>query len=202
MTRLMLVAGVLLLVVAWAGPLPARVPHSFSAHMLLHMIVVGIAVPLIAAGVAPRLAGSRLMRSQLVLPVAVSLADIVVVWGWHAPRLHEAARAIPAVLALEQAMFAIVAFLLWLVAVGAAEGRRDEAALAGAVALFFTSMHMTLLGALLALADRPIYGHPSGAHSVGDQQLGGAIMIVIGAVIYLAGALALAARVLRQRQAA
>ncbi|VDC33489.1 cytochrome c oxidase assembly protein [Pseudogemmobacter humi] len=192
-------AGAAVLALAWAGPLPGMVPHSFAAHMALHMAVVGVGVPLLAAGLAPALSQTRLMRSQLALPVAVSLFDLIVVWGWHAPVLHEAARAIPAVLALEQAMFALAAALVWLIALGAEAGRRHEAALAGALTLFFTSMHMTLLGALIGLASRPIYGHAHGPDPVRDQQIGGAIMLVIGGVIYLAGGLVLIARVLRQR---
>lgn len=201
MSRVLILIGGLILLAAWAGPLPARVPHSFAAHMALHMAVVGIGVPVLAAGLAPRLADSRLMRSQLALPVVVSLADLLVVWGWHAPRLHEAARSNPAILALEQAMFALVAGLVWLIALGAARGRRREAALAGALTLFFTSMHMTLLGALIGLATRPVYAHGHGADPVTDQQIGGAIMLVIGGVIYLTGGLVLIARVLRREEA-
>lgn len=199
MNPLPILAGAVVLVWAWAGPLPGHVPHSFAAHMALHMAVVGIGVPLLAAGMAPALSGTRLMRSQLGLPLAISLADLVVVWGWHAPKLHEAARASPAVLALEQAMFAGIALLVWLVALGSADGRRAEAALAGALTLFFTSMHMTLLGALIGLSNRPVYDHAHGADPVMDQQIGGAIMLVIGGVIYLAGGLTLTARVLRRK---
>lgn len=202
MNLALFLSGAAVLLWAWGGPLPQHVPHSFAAHMALHMAVVGIGVPLLAAGLAPALSGTRLMRSQLGLPVTVSLADLVVVWGWHTPKLHEAARALPAILALEQAMFAGVALLVWLVALGSAKGRQAEAALAGALTLFFTSMHMTLLGALIGLSTRPVYGHAHGADPVGDQQIGGAIMLVIGGVIYLAGGLILTARVLRQRTSA
>lgn len=75
-----------------------------------------------------------------------SLADLVVVRGWHAPVLHMAARTSPPVLAVEQASFALAALLVWLTALGSQEGRRSEAALAGALKLFFTPMHMTLMG--------------------------------------------------------
>jgi putative membrane protein len=136
-----------------------------------------------------------------IVPLAVSLADLVVVWGWHSPVLHMAARTSPAVLAVEQASFALAALLVWLTAFGSQEGRRSEAALAGALTLFFTSMHMTLLGARIGLATRPIYGHGHGLDPVADQQVGGAIMLVIGGVIYLAGGLILIARVLRRRAA-
>ena len=205
MSRPLILAGTGGLALAWAGPLPGMVPSSFAAHMVLHMAVVGVGVPLLAGGLAPLLAHSRLVRAHPVVPLAVSLADLVVVWGWHAPVLHMAARTSPAVLAVEQASFALVALLVWLMALGSREGRRSEAALAGALTLFFTSMHMTLLGALIGLATRPIYAHGLGhghwLDPVADQQVGGAIMLVIGGVIYLAGGLILIARVLRRRAA-
>jgi putative membrane protein len=64
-------------------------------------------------------------------------------------------------------------------------------------------MHMTLLGALLALPPRALYvhaGHPAGAlPPLDDQHLGGAVMLVVGGVSYLAGGLALVAALLRRR---
>ena len=108
-------------------------------------------------------------------------------------------------LAAEQAGFALVSLLVWLVALASTAETRRSAALAGAMALFFTSMHMTLLGALIGLAPRPIYGThlhhvADGLPALADQQLGGVIMLGIGGVIYLAGGVVLMARVL-QRQA-
>lgn len=191
--RIAIAAGAALLLFAWAGPLPRLVPQSFAAHMTLHMLVVGIAVPLLATGLAPYL---RAPRSPLVLPVAASLVDLVVVWLWHVPALHHASRSEPLMLGLEQASFAGAALLVWLVALGGPP-------LAGALALFFTSMHMTLLGALLSLAPRLIYpGHAHegwlGLRALEDQQIGGVVMLAIGGVVYLAGGLVLVARVLRE----
>ena len=181
------------------------VAGSFAAHMTLHMTVVGIGVPLLAAGIGPWVARQGWLRSQIALPIAVSVVDLIVVWGWHAPLLHQASRTLPWALAAEQFSFALVSALVWLVALASTSETRRSAALAGAMALFFTSMHMTLLGALIGLAPRPIYNEhmhgAGGVSSLADQQLGGVIMLGIGGVIYLAGGLVLMARVL-QRQSA
>lgn len=200
-TRAMGVAGLFVLLFAWAGPLPHLVPQSFAAHMWLHMLVVGVAVPLLAAALAPRLA----ITSALALPVIVSLLDFLVVWGWHAPVLHHASRSEPLVLVAEQASFFAVSLLVWLVALSGSD--RGNAALGGAMALFFTSMHMTLLGALLGLSLRPLYaGHHGGDGWLGlsplaDQQVGGVVMLAVGGVVYLFGGLVLMARVLRRAPA-
>lgn len=190
--HLLLAAGIAVLVFAWAGPLPVLLRESLAAHMWLHMTVVGIGMPLVAVGLAGHV---RLRALPLWLAIAASLADLVVVWLWHTPALHHASRSDPAVLALEQASFAGVTLLVWLVAFA---GPR----LGGALTLFFTSMHMTLLGALIALAPRPLYaGHGPGGllglTPLVDQQIGGIVMLAIGGIIYLAGAVWLAAGAMR-----
>jgi hypothetical protein len=61
-------------------------------------------------------------------------------------------------------------------------------------------MHMTLLGALLALSPRPLYRHVAafgGLSPLQDQHLGGAIMLLVGGASYLLGGLWLTARLLR-----
>ncbi len=205
--RSLTIAGLLVLLLAWAGPLPHMVRDSFTAHMTLHMAVVGIGVPLLAAGIGPLVGARGWLRSQLALPIAVSIIDFVVVWGWHAPALHHASRNSYLALAAEQASFAVVSLLVWLVALTSTGETRRSAALAGAMALFFTSMHMTLLGALIGLAPRAIFGNHahhavSGSALLADQQLGGVVMLAIGGVIYLAGGLFLMARVLQRQEAA
>ena len=62
---------------------------------------------------------------------------------------------------------------------------------------------MTLLGALFALANRPLFHSAaesaSARSSLADQHLGGAIMLLIGGASYLAGGLWLTAIMLRPR---
>ena len=192
--RWMLAAGLLVLVAAWAGPLPTWSGHAFWAHMLMHMAVVAVAAPLLAAG----LAGSRFDPARrwpaVFAPVPASVLEFVVVWAWHAPVLHHAAAHGMAMRALEQGSFLAVGLLLWLSAFGGHRAHWRERAAAGIGGLLLTSMHMTLLGVLLALAGRSLYGH-----ALADQQLGGVLMLAIGGTAYLAGALWLLAALLRDR---
>jgi putative membrane protein len=62
-------------------------------------------------------------------------------------------------------------------------------------------MHMTLLGALLALATRPLY-HERTEAALADQHLGGALMLASGGAVYLVAALLLAATLLKQQDLA
>lgn len=196
------------LALVWLTPLPAALPGPFSAHMAIHMTVVAVAAPLLALA----LAGSALDPLQglpvTLLAVPASFVELAVVWGWHAPALHQLARHGGVAFAAEQASFLASALFVWLCAVAPTRSARGAGADfesgstsgAGLLALLLTSMHMTLLGALLALAPRPLYpGH--GMTALADQQLGGALMLTVGGVVYLIGGLALAARLLRRRGA-
>jgi putative membrane protein len=194
--------GAAALAAAWLGPLPGLAPGSFSAHMAMHMAVVALAAPLVAVG----LAGGRFdpvrRAPRLFAPIPVSVVELVVVWAWHTPVLHHAARHTPGGLVLEQASFLGSGLLVWLAAFGGGGRAGQQRTAAGVVALLLTSMHMTLLGALLALAPRPLYHHHAGATGVSaldDQHLGGAIMLLVGGLSYLAGGLSLTVRLLRRR---
>jgi putative membrane protein len=189
----------LLLAVVWLGPLPALARQSFAAHMTMHMAVVVAAAPLMAFAVA----GSRYdpigRRVWFAAPLAASMIEMAIVWGWHAPALHHAARHHMWALATEQGSFLAAGVLLWMTAFAGSDQRPARAA-SGVVALLFTSMHMTLLGALFTLANRPLFQHgadTSNATAVADQQLGGAIMLIAGGASYLIGGLWLTGRVLQ-----
>ena len=192
--------GLLTLAGVWFGPLPRLAAHAFSAHMVMHMSVVAVAAPLLACGVA----GSRLdpvrKAPALFTPIPVSLVELVVVWVWHTPALHHVARHSPSGLVVEQGTFLLSGLVLWLSAFGGEEEQRRNRAAAGVLALLLTSMHMTVLGVLLALPQRPLYAHVGGVAGLTplqDQHLGGAIMLLIGGASYLVGGLWLTCEVLR-----
>lgn len=195
--------GAALLLALWLGPLVELARRLFTAHMVLHMGIVAVAAPLLALGVA----GGRMDPARrwpaLLAPVPAALVELVVVWGWHAPALHAAARSSVWPFALEQASFLGAGLLVWLAALGGDPGSAGERSGAGALGLLLTSMHMTLLGALLGLASRPLYAHAGqgagGLSPLEDQHLGGAVMLGVGGAAYLAGGIFLVARLLRAR---
>jgi putative membrane protein len=193
MRRASLAAGLLVLAVVWLGPLLGAWRPSFSAGMVVHMGVVALAAPLIALGLPAAWRFGPSMPPAL--PVAASLVELFAVWGWHAPTMRAAAQASVAVTVAEQATFLAVGVLLWSTSF-AVPGERTQAAV-GAAALLLTSIHMTLLGALLSLSPRPLYGAAEVTcfgivlNAGQDQQLGGVVMLAIGAAVYLAGGLTL-----------
>ena len=201
MKRAAWVFGLVLLLLLWAFLLPFADRGSFSVHMIAHMGVVAGAAPLIAVG----LSGTRLdftAGRAWLTPVLASLIELVAVWGWHVPAVRALSETSTVVTVLEQLVFMAAGLTLWLTCLGGGAGGREERRLAGTFGLLFTSMHMTLLGALLALSPRPLYGDGDvtcfgvvlGAGT--DQQMGGVVMLLVGAVVYLAGGIALLARTL------
>ncbi len=197
-------SGLSLLAVIWLGPIFSAWRESFAAGMVAHMGVVAVAAPLIAVGLPERWRPGAGMPAAL--PVIASLVELAVVWGWHAPALRSAVDASITVTIAEQGSFLFVGVLLWSTCLLAPGAYRHAAA--GSAALLLTSVHMTLLGVLLALSPRPLYGTgdvscfgvPLSASA--DQHLGGVIMLLVGAAVYLAGGLTLVARLLAGDNAA
>lgn len=192
-----LVAGVSLLALLWIGPLPDMARRAFSPHMILHLGVTVVAAPLIALGLVG-LGRNRTVRRPIALAFGASLFEMLVVWGWHAPALHEAAAArLPAFVA-QQASFFCAGLLIWATAFS---GTSRAMAGVSIFAMLFTFMHMAMLGLLLSLAPGLLYDPAFclgawGLDPLDDQRLGGALMAVVGGLPYLAGGLALTWRML------
>lgn len=193
MNRLLLLLGLSLIPIAWVL---SRL--GMTGHMAGHMLAVAVAAPLLAM----RLRGSTFDVARRwprqITPMAMMLLELATVWGWHLPALRHASASFPMIALLEQACFLISGYLLW----SAVLHNANRAS--GIGALLLTSMHMTLLGVLIGLAPRPLYtmadmqhASPLGLDPLADQQLGGAVMLAIGAVSYLAGGLSLLGSLLR-----
>ncbi|WP_341208759.1 cytochrome c oxidase assembly protein [uncultured Sphingomonas sp.] len=222
----MIAAGVL---VALAATVLGFAGFGMTGHMAAHMGAVAVAAPMLAWSMTaqlpsfPRRRESRTADVRASIdtsarldsrlrgndgggqgdgsgaPLAWAIVEFVVVWAWHAPALRGLADMHPAVALVEQAMFLGVGVGLWRAAIAHPAG--------GVAALLLTSMHMTLLGALIGLAPRPLYAmmamHPApGLDAIADQQLGGVVMLVVGGAAYCLGGLALLGTMLRERAAA
>lgn len=204
MKRVALIAGCLLLAILWIGILPFSDRSSFSVHMVVHMGVVAGAAPLLAFG----LSGTRFnftIGSIWLTPLLASVLELFAVWGWHIPAMRALSETSALFAGLEQLVFLGAGLTLWLSCFGGSISGREEGRLSGTFGLLFTSMHMTLLGALLTLSPRPLYGE-GGVSCFGfplsaaaDQQMGGVVMLLVGAVVYLAGGVALLAGTLNAK---
>lgn len=176
--RRCLVAAVAALTVAFVSPLCALSVALFSARAVHHLVLVGVAAPLLAV-VAGR--GVRVGMAAGLVAATVSL------WLWHIPALYDAALANKAVYWVMQATLLGGAWAFWR-AVFAAAPAVAAAGIAGGAA------QMGMLGAILSFAPRPLYvSHlastiPYGMGPLADQQLAGLLMWVIGLLPYAVAA--------------
>lgn len=215
-------AGLIVLVIALISPLHQLGETLFSAHMIQHELLMTVAAPLLVLGrpVVPMLWAipGRLRRSiglavtrgfarqtwiAISNPFSAWLLHAIAIWGWHAPRLYDASVQSELVHTAQHLSFVLTALLFWWSVLNPRAQRRAGGA--GVISLFTTSVHTTLLGALIATAQSPLYGAytaagtaPWGLTPVSDQQLGGLIMWIPAGVVYLAVALFLFVRWIRE----
>ena len=173
----------------WFSPLPILSQRIFSIHMALHLAVIVLAAPLLAWGLSRRLRPLTGFRDALNWGLLAALADMVIVWGWHVPLLHDlAGRSLP-ILYLQQVSFLLAGLVVWTVAFTAAS---REARGVAALVLFLTFMHMSMFGVVITLAPALLYD-PSlclggfGLSGLDDQRLGGILMAIAGGMPYLFG---------------
>ncbi len=201
MKLVILLSGSAVLAASWA--LAAAAHAGMTGHMAAHMAAVAIAAPLIAHGIAGARFDPAARWPCIVAPLPMSIIELLVVWGWHVPAARALASSNAAGLVLEQAMFFLAGLLLWSACLGTRDAGSSARRAAGIVALLLTTMHMTLLGVLIALAPRTLFD-TAGFSLLGavlpplqDQQIGGVVMLVVGGGSYLFGGLALLLRLLR-----
>jgi putative membrane protein len=209
--------GLLALAAALVSPLDGLSSVLFSAHMVQHLLLMVVAAPLLVWGApayvlvwaAPRRRRrllARWWRRQAILPaawqivsapLAAWLLHAAVLWGWHAPRLYQAALDDAFIHLLEHASFFGMALLFWWVVLDP-YGRGLRFA-TGMLMAFTTALHSGLLGMLLTFAATPWYpGYwlttaQWGLTPLEDQQLAGVIMWAPAGGVYLATTLTLLA---------
>lgn len=181
-----------------APPLERLDEEHFSVHMAQHLLIGDVAPLLVVLGLT-----GALMRPVLALPGGRrlrALADPRVVapaWAatmvlWHVPWLYDAALAHDAVHGLQHATFLATGLLLWSAALGplpTAGGVGYPARLAALVVAWVIGV---VLSNILLWNDRVLYPAYRGAPgALGDQRLGGGIMMVEMSATVLAAAVVL-----------
>jgi cytochrome c oxidase assembly factor CtaG/cytochrome c2 len=192
----------------------------FSAHMVQHELMMTIAAPLLVLGLPfvpilwslPRGArknvgrvlsrpGVRRSWGVVTNPASATLLHGAAIWIWHAPALYNASVRSELVHSVQHYSFIATALIFWWPLLGARR-YRDQPGVA-VICLFATAVHTSLLGALLATGDLPLYSAYASTTAWGltpleDQQLGGIIMWVPGGFPYVVAALLLLSGRLRQ----
>ena len=169
------------------SPLCALASALFSVRVSHHVLLVGVIAPLLV------FAFDRPRAVRPGVAMLTALTHTIVFWAWHFPPVYEAALTTNLNYWLMQVTMAGSAAYVWYAT------RASSVPIAIAV-LLFTTLQMGLLGALLTFAPEPVFAphlfttEAWGLSSLEDQQLGGAIMWVVGSGLYLAAALVICSK--------
>jgi putative membrane protein len=176
--------------ILFVSPLCALTSALFAARSAHHVLLTAALAPLIAWAIPRR----RLASLPGKLPLWTA-ASAVALWFWHAPDFYAAALSSDVTYWAMQMSLLGTATAFWI-------GVRRTAPAHAIVALLTYMVQMGLLGALLTFSTNAFYAPHAlttsiwGLSPLEDQQLGGMIMWVPGALAYLLGALILLARLL------
>jgi cytochrome c oxidase assembly factor CtaG len=129
-------------------------------------------------------------------------AHAAALWIWHIPVLFRTALTSNLLHDLQHLCFVVTALMFWSGLFMARSASRHGAAV---FYLFTTTVHTGMLGAVITLAGRPLYAPDFSAMALSDtlrdQQLGGLIMWVPGAMVYVGAGLVLFLRWVRGSEA-
>jgi putative membrane protein len=185
-------AGLATFFVALSGPLhDAAEFYLFSAHMVQHLLLTLVGVPLLLVG-TPAWMGDAVLgrgrRARLALaltrPVLGLGAYSVALIVWHLPGPYGAALATPAWHVVEHASLVGGAVLAWWAVLGPSTVAPPIPYGAQILHLFVFGIPMTVVAALITGAERPLYEfyvhapRVTGLDPLEDQRLGGVIMWV------------------------
>jgi putative membrane protein len=208
--------GLLALWIALSSRLDAWSAELFAAHMVQHETLMLVAAPLLVLGrplplflwafsATRRSALATLVRpvllrrlwSGLLSPGVAWSLHALALWVWHAPRFFNVALLNRGIHDLQHLTFLLTALVFW---TALFDERRRERQGAAILYLFTTTVHTSILGALITFAAHPWYASylQTSNHwhltALEDQQLGGLIMWVPGSLAYVGAALVLLAR--------
>ncbi|CAO3380572.1 cytochrome c oxidase assembly protein [Azospirillum argentinense] len=186
-------AGWLVLFAAFVSPLCNLTSALFSARVVQHLLTIQVAAPLLVLswpmGAVRWPRWVRTLASPLAVPEIAWALFGLFLWVWHLPGPYMAALRFDAVLWVMHASLLVGAVAAWRTVLApdspAMRGR-------GLLSAFGTSVHLAILAALLIFAPQPLFVFhlettaPWGLSALADQQLGGLIMGVVGAAVYVA----------------
>jgi cytochrome c oxidase assembly factor CtaG len=205
-------AGLVVILIALASPIDSLSDKLFWVHMIQHVLILGVAAPLIVLGApwnsiwrplplgfrrsdartigrsgwaAPLRALGRLLSA----PIPAWIAYNVNLAVWHIPAAYDAAVGNRAIHDLEHTTFLLFGVLLWAQVIDSPPLRARLNQFGRIVYVVAASIPGWLIALVLVFATSPlypIYAHlrhrPGGISALVDQQLAGGMMLVPGSL--------------------
>ena len=189
--------GLALTLVATVGPLDALSDDFVFGHMIQHTMLLDEASLLLAIGLtgpvlSPLLAkpGAERLRALMYPVVAVGIW-ILVMFGWHAPPLYQAAEEHELIHLCEHACFLGAGLLMWLALIGPFPKPRwfgNGARVIYAGTVHFSSMALANVLMWSGTVLYPFYVASDRAHGIApldDQSTAGAVLMIQGGIVML-----------------
>ncbi len=199
------------ILVALQSPIERYDTTLFSVHMVQHILLTLVGPPLLVLG-APITLLLRVARPEtrrrvilpilhswpvraITFPVVSWLLFAFTMWGAHFSPLFERSLEEPLVHQLEHLVFLVTAALFWWPALGLDPGPWRLREPARILYTFLQMPQNSFLGLAIVSATVPLYPHYAtltrdwGPTPLLDQQMAGAIMWVVGDLIFLAAML-------------
>ena len=188
--------GMLVMLLALQGPMHELSDYFlFSAHMVQHLLLILIMPPFLLAGIPDwmarpviRLPGVFPVARWLTFPLVAFALNNTIFLAWHFPGPYDLMMRNHDVHITMHTMIMITGTIMWWPVMSPLPELPRVAPILQMVYLFVLGIPMMISAALITLADHPLYSWYQeaprifGISVLDDQQLGGAIMWVPGAL--------------------
>jgi putative membrane protein len=205
--------GLLSILLALQSPIEMLARQLFWMHMVQHLLLTVVAAPLLALAAPwtrlwralplglrraiarpvflhPGLGWVRWTYHQAARPGVIWTLAAANLWMWHLPPIYDLTLRNHTVHHLEHALFLGLGLAFWAHVFDQHPFRAPLGTLARASYVFFAMVQSWGLAAVLSFATGPFYAYallpsrPGGISALTDQQLGGGMMWVPGAITY------------------
>jgi cytochrome c oxidase assembly factor CtaG len=205
-------AGLAAILVALTSQIDALAEQLFWVHMVQHVLLLGVAAPLIVLGApwlsiwrplplgfrravakgvsrSPWCAPVRALARLCSRPLPVWLLFNVTLVAWHVPAAYDLAARNSVVHDLEHLSYLVFGILLWLQVLDSPPLRARMSAMARVYYMLAGAVVGWVLSLVLAFASSPLYpfyahqaSRPGGISALADQQIAAGVMLVPGSL--------------------
>jgi putative membrane protein len=205
--------GLATILLALQSPIEILARQLFWVHMVQHLLLMAVAAPLLALaspwtrmwralplswrrGIAkpvfrnPRLQPVRWLYREVSRPGVIWFLAVANLWLWHVPGLYDLTLRNHLVHHLEHTLFLGLSLAFWAQVIDQVPFHARLGSLARSAYVFSAMVASWGLAAVLSFATGPFYAYallpsrPGGISALTDQQLGGGMMWVPGAIPY------------------
>jgi putative membrane protein len=197
--RLAFFAGLAVLFLSLNGPVhDLSDVYLFSAHMVQHLALQLVVVPLLLLGTPGamlrpllRVRAVRAVATRVTRPAWCFVLFNVVMAGWHLPPLYNLALAFHGVHIAQHLTFLVASTLMWWPILGTLPELPRLSYPAQLLYCFLLTVPMSIVSVYITYADRVLYPAYAvaprilGLSPLEDQRLGGLIMWVPGGIYFM-----------------